>query len=140
MLPTGDLAVPGGGIEARMAQVLLEQPQAITGVIPLHRVHSKGITQTVWTHVAESASLGIDQLGQACPLSTVPHHLPCPVAVDPEDERSFLPPDWPPAAYVLLEHAKGFVICREGTESPLFLLLGQGIANLSATARAEGVT
>jgi len=43
MLFPGNFPILRGGVEALMAQVLLEQSQTIAGIIQFHGVHSKGI-------------------------------------------------------------------------------------------------
>ena len=85
MFASANLPVFGGGVETLMTEVLLEESEAIPGVIHLHRMHRKRIPQSVRAHVMKSARLGIDQLGKPRSLSTISYNLPRSVAIDPED-------------------------------------------------------
>ncbi|MBA7666494.1 hypothetical protein ES703_74575 [subsurface metagenome] len=44
MFFTGYLPILGSGVEALMAEVLLKQPEAISRVIELYGVNSKGVS------------------------------------------------------------------------------------------------
>ena len=47
MLLPGDLTILRRGIEAGMSQMLLEQSEAVSGVIDLHGTDTKGISETM---------------------------------------------------------------------------------------------
>ena len=61
MLFTGDFPVPGGGVEADMPQMLLQQSQTVTRIIYLHSMYAESIPQAVWADTSYSAGLRIDQ-------------------------------------------------------------------------------
>src|SRR3990172_7528922 len=60
-----NLAVLHRGRDILVAEVLLQQPQAVPGIIPLDRVNGKGIAQLMRTDIVLLAGFGIYQLGQS---------------------------------------------------------------------------
>jgi len=62
MLVTRDLSVLGGGIEAGMPQVLLQQAEAVARIVKLHGVNSKGIAQFVWSSKVKLTGIRVSKL------------------------------------------------------------------------------
>ncbi len=87
VLFTGNLPVLGGGVEVEVAQVLLQQPQPVTGVIHLHGMNAEGISQAMWTYASYSPGFGIDQEWQSGSPGAIPDYLPCPMPVETEEVR-----------------------------------------------------
>jgi len=81
MLFPGHFRIFRGGVEALVAQVLLEQSQPITGIIQFHGVHRKGVPQAMRTGVMDSTSFMILQFWQASSFSAFAHDLPGPVTI-----------------------------------------------------------
>ena len=87
VLFSGNLPVLGGGVEVEVAQVLLQQPQTVAGVIYLHGMYTERISQTVRTNTSYSPSFGIDQEWQSSSPGTIPYNLPCPMPVEAKKGR-----------------------------------------------------
>ena len=84
VLFTGNLPVLGGGVEADMPQVLLQQPQPVARVIYLHGMNTEGIPQAVRTDTPYPPGFRISQGLQTSSPGTIPDNLPCPMSVEVE--------------------------------------------------------
>jgi len=62
VLFTSYFAIFGRGIEADVAEVFLQKPESIPGIVKLYGVAGKGIPQSVGTHPTPPAGLGINQV------------------------------------------------------------------------------
>lgn len=57
----GDFSILRRGVEALMSQVFLQESLPFAAVINLQGVDGKGVAQSVWTHVVDSAGLRVNQ-------------------------------------------------------------------------------
>jgi hypothetical protein len=87
LLLPGDLAVSHGGGDALMAQVLLEHPDAVAGIIQLYSVYREGVPQPVRAYAVHLTRLGIFQPREPGLFGTSPHYLPGPVPVDAKKKK-----------------------------------------------------
>ena len=62
-LATGDFSIFGSGIKAGVAELFLQKPQTITGIIDSHGMDGKGISQSVRADVVLLTSLRVNQSG-----------------------------------------------------------------------------
>lgn len=100
---TGYLPVLGGSVEALVAQMRLEQSEAVSGVIQLHRMDCESIAQAVWADVMNYAGLTVDQPCQSSPFAAVPHNLPGAVAVNAKNQLLPVSKHCTTAPHVFLE-------------------------------------
>lgn len=82
VLLAGDLPVSGRGIEALVAEVLLEETEAITGIIMLHGIYGKSVPELMRGDVVDFARFGINEFWQAGFFSALLDDLPGAVAVN----------------------------------------------------------
>jgi len=139
VLLTRYFPVPGGGVEAGVPQMLLEQPEAITRVIQLHGMNGKGISETVRAYSTPFASGRVHQVAEASPVGTVPYYLPGAVPIDAEDHALSISRHRPAALDVALEHLKRIVIQRQGSHFAVLLSPGNRLLHLRSTSGAKGV-
>lgn len=121
---TRHFAIPGSGVKALMAQVFLQHAQTVAGIIDLHSMDGKGITQTMGADIVDLACLRVDQVRQSSPAGAVPDNLPGAVAVDAEDEQQTVSFNRTAAADILLQHLKCLGIDRQHPLPPMLKLSG----------------
>ena len=85
MLYSGYLAVSGGGIEAGMPQVFLEETKSVAGVVSLHGMDSEGVSESMRRDIVQYTCLRINQFWQAGFFSAVSDYLPGSVPVNAKD-------------------------------------------------------
>lgn len=85
VLFTGNLAVPRRGIKAGMAQVFLQQSDAVARIIHLHGMNAEGVPQAMRTNASYFPSLWIYKVWQTSPPGAIPDYLPRSVPVDIEE-------------------------------------------------------
>jgi len=80
-----NLAVLRRGIKAGMAQVFLQQSEAVARIIHLHGMNAEGVPQTMRTNTSHSPCFWIYQVWQASLSGAIPDYLPRSVPVDIEE-------------------------------------------------------
>ena len=59
MFASANLPVFGGGVEALMTQVVLQEPEAVSRIIYLYCVYGERIPQSVGADIVHPASFGV---------------------------------------------------------------------------------
>ena len=85
---TGNLYVVRCCIDISVAEMLLQLPESIAGVIVFDSIYGKGIPQAVGADVMDFAGFRINYLGQASISGAPGDYLPGTVAVDAEKQLS----------------------------------------------------
>jgi hypothetical protein len=59
MFLSSDFAIFRSSVKTGVAQVFLEEPQSISGIINLHSVHTEGIPEPMWAFAPSPASFWV---------------------------------------------------------------------------------
>jgi hypothetical protein len=86
------------------------------------------------------ARFSIEQLWQACSLSTLPHYLPGSVPVYTENKPLTIPGDWAATANVTLQYSQCAIIQRQRPRPAVLKFLGHCLPYAGTTLGTEGVT
>jgi len=139
MLSARYLPVLGGGVEALVSQMLLEQSEPVSCVIELYRMNCESIAQAMGAYVMNPATLTINQFCQPGSLTTVSHNLPTAVTINTENQLPAVSNDRTATPDVFPEQLQAFTVNGQRslpTVQPLFSLT---VFYLAAAFGAEHV-
>ena len=133
----GYLSILRGGVEALVAQVLMEQSWSITRIIQFHGVHGKGMPQPMRTDVMDSTGFRIVQFWQASSFRALGHDLPGPVTIYAKNQLPPIPNHRATVLQLFVEQLQGIVVDGKDPLPSTFLLLNLNLVGPAATVWTE---
>jgi len=103
-------------------------------------MHSKSITQPVWTDIVDSTGFRIYQRWQTCFFGTFFDDLPSPVPINAKNQPLPIPKNRTTTADVIFKDAQSVTINGQHPLATVFLLLGLSLLNLTSALWAKGMT